>query len=50
MFLTLAVCGLVLPMIPTGGEGNNYTVGSVVACVVLAAVGGFIVAKTRRAY
>jgi hypothetical protein len=32
-----------------GGEGNSYSVGSVVACVVLAALGGLILAKTRRA-
>jgi hypothetical protein len=51
MFVTLAVCGLVFPMIPSeaGGEANIYSVGSVVMCVVLAAAGGLILAKTRRA-
>jgi hypothetical protein len=49
MFVTLAVCGLVFPMIPSGGEANSYSVGSVVMCVVLAALGGFLLAKTRRA-
>ena len=50
MFVTLAVCGLVVPMISSkaGGEGSDYSVGSVIACVVLAALGGFILAKTRR--
>ena len=49
MFLTLAVCGLVVPMIPSDAGGNSYSVGSVVACVGLAALGGFILARTRRA-
>jgi hypothetical protein len=51
MFVTLAVCGLILPMIPSkaGGEANSYSVGSVVLCVVLAALGGLLLAKTRRA-
>jgi hypothetical protein len=51
MFVTLAVCGLVFPMLPSraGGDANNYSVGSVAMCVVLAALGGFLLAKTRRA-
>ena len=44
MFATLAVCGLVVPMINADKAGNNYSVGSVVTCVVLAALGGLILA------
>ena len=50
MFVTLGVCGVVFPMLPSArGEADNYSVGSVVMCVVCLAVGGFFLAKTRRA-
>ena len=50
MFLTLGFCGLVFPMFaPSKGQADEYSVGSVLACVACLAVGGLIVAKTRRA-
>lgn len=49
MFVTLGVCGLVFPMFASKGEADNYSVVSVVMCVVCLAVGGLILAKTRRA-
>ena len=50
MLVTLGVCGLVFPSITTNPQATDtYTVSSVVMCVVVAALGGFILAKTRRA-
>jgi hypothetical protein len=48
MFLTLGFCGLVFPMLASKGQADEYSVSSVLMCVVCLAVGGFIVAKTRR--
>ncbi len=48
MFLTLGVCGLVFPMLASKGQADEYSVGSVLMCVACLAVGGFVVAKTRR--
>jgi hypothetical protein len=50
MFLALGFCGLVFPVFaPSKGEADEYSVVSVLMCVVCLAVGGLIVAKTRRA-
>ena len=49
MFVTLGVCGLVFPMLASKGQADEYSVGSVLMCAVCLAVGGLILAKTRRA-